>query len=211
METVQYLALGMGLAWASGVNLYATVAVLGLLGSTGNIDLPPELQVLTNEGVIAVAVFMYIVEFFADKTPGLDSGWDAVHTFIRIPAGAIIAAQSVGHVSQEAQLIAFLLGGMVATTSHGVKSAARLAINTSPEPFTNWAASVGEDITAVASLWVAFNHPYMMSVFVVLFFIFALWITPKLLRVFRAMLDRIISFFRSNQERPPVAPPPAQP
>ncbi len=210
METVQYLAMGMGLAWASGVNLYATVAVLGVLGSTGNIDLPPELHALTNEGVIAVAAFMYIVEFFADKTPGLDSGWDAVHTFIRIPAGAIIAAQSVGHVSQEAQLIAFLLGGMVATTSHGVKSATRLAINTSPEPFTNWTASVGEDIAAVAALWMAFNHPYVMGVFVALFFVFALWITPKLLRVFRAMLNKIMSFFRSDGD-PPAIPPPAQP
>ncbi len=196
METVEYLALAMGLAWASGINLYATVAVLGIMGATGNIVLPEQLEPLTSPGVIAIASVMYFIEFFIDKTPGLDSAWDSVHSFIRIPAGAIIAAGSVGEISQEAQIIAFMLGGAVAASSHGVKAVGRLAINTSPEPVTNWFASISEDFAAVAALWVTFNYPYAMLGFVLAFFLFALWITPKLWRVFKAMVSRVISLFK---------------
>jgi len=198
MDTVQYIALAMGVAWASGVNLYATVAVLGILGATGHMTLPGELIILTKPEVIAVASFLYFVEFFADKTPVVDSTWDAFHTFIRIPAGAVLAAQAVGPVSEEAKFIAFLLGGAVAASSHMTKSVGRLAINTSPEPFTNWAASIGEDIAAVIALWVAFNHPYVMLGFVIVSFAFALWLTPKLWRVFKTMLGRVASLFRSG-------------
>jgi len=214
MEAIQYIAVAMGLAWASGVNLYATIAVLGILGSTGHMDLPPELAVLTHEGVIAAAVFMYFVEFFADKIPGVDSGWDAIHTFIRIPAGAVIAAQAVASVSPEAQLIAFLLGGAVAASSHGAKAAARLAINTSPEPVTNWTASIVEDIAAIGSLWVTFNYPLLMAAFVIAFFIFALWITPKILRAVRAIFRRLAELLGGKKDEtvlPNVpTPPPAE-
>jgi len=209
METVAVIATGMGLAWASGVNLYATVAVLGILGSTGHIALPEELSVLTNEGVIAVAALMYCVEFVADKTPGVDTGWDAIHTFIRIPAGAIIAAQAVAPVSEEAQLIAFLLGGITSATAHGVKMSSRMAINTSPEPLSNWTASVGEDFAALGALYLAFNHPYVMLAFLAFFFLFALWIMPKLLRLLRRLFDKLAHLFHSVEEVPPPPPPTA--
>lgn len=223
MEAVAVISTAMGLAWASGVNLYATIAVLGLLGQGGHIDLPPELSVVTNDGVIAAAIVMYFIEFVADKTPGVDTGWDAIHTFIRIPAGAIIASQAVAPVSEEAQLIAFMLGGAVAASSHTTKAATRLVINTSPEPFSNWTASVIEDIAAIGAIWVAFNHPYVMLVFVIAFFLFSLWMIPKLYSVFKKMLAKIVSFFTGAKEEPAQipanasessegsAPPPVQP
>ena len=173
MDAIAYIGMAMGLAWVSGINLYAAVAVLGILGSTGHMELPPELLPLTNPAVIGVSAFMYCVEFFADKTPGVDVGWDAIHTFIRIPAGAILAATAVGPISEEAQIIAFLLGGTVAASAHAMKATTRLAINTSPEPFTNWGASVAEDVAALGGLWLAFNHPYAMLGFVVVFFLFS--------------------------------------
>ncbi len=206
MEAIAYIGLAMGLAWVSGINLYATVAVLGILGSTGHMALPEELTVLTNETVIAVAVFMYFVEFFVDKTPGLDTGWDAIHTFIRIPAGAILAAQAVGSISEEAQLIAFLLGGAVATGAHATKALGRAAINTSPEPFTNWTVSLAEDFTVLGALWVMFNHPYVMLGFVIAFSLFALWLTPKLFLVLKALFTKVFALISPKKEPPPPLP-----
>ena len=190
MEAVEYIGLAMGLAWASGINLYATIAVLGIMGSTGAMELPPQLVPLLNPTVIIVASFMYCVEFVADKTPGVDSGWDAIHTFIRIPAGAILAAQVIAPVSEEARIVAFLLGGAITASAHITKASGRALINTSPEPFSNWGASISEDIATVGALWLTFNHPYVMIGFVVLFFLFALWIIPKLWRTFKVMFRR---------------------
>ncbi len=202
MEVVAFIATAMGVAWASGINLYATVAVLGILGSFGHIDLPPALTILENDGVIAVAIFMYFIEFFADKIPGVDSGWDAIHTFIRIPAGAILAAGAVGGVSQEAELISFLLGGAVAASSHGTKAATRLAINTSPEPVSNWTASVVEDISAIGALYIAFNHPYLMLAFVIGFVLFAIWIIPKIYNALRALFAKLSSKINGKGSKP---------
>ncbi|MBF0170966.1 MAG: DUF4126 domain-containing protein [Nitrospinae bacterium] len=206
MEAIAVIATGMGVAWASGVNLYATVAVLGIMGATGSMVLPPELQVLQSDGIILAALVMFFIEFFADKVPGLDSGWDAVHTFIRIPAGAILAAQAVGEVSQEAQIVAFLLGGAVAGSAHATKAGARLVINTSPEPFSNWAASVIEDVAAVTALWVAFNHPWVMAGFVAAFFLFALWFVPRVWRLLKGALRKVAGGFGegSRATPPPV-------
>lgn len=195
MEAIQYIAAAMGLAWASGVNLYATVAVLGILGSGGHIDLPPELQVVSSTNVILAASFMYVVEFFADKIPGVDSGWDAVHSFIRIPAGAILAAGYVGTVSEEAQLISFLLGGAVAASSHATKAVSRLAVNTSPEPVSNWTVSVAEDVAVVSILWGAFNYPYLVLAFVIGFFLFSLWFIPKMWAVLKIAVRKVFTFF----------------
>lgn len=199
METVQYLAMAMGLAWVSGINLYATVAVLGALGATGHMALPEQLAPLMDPMVITIAAFMYFVEFFADKTPGVDTGWDAIHTFIRIPAGAILAAQAVAPVSQEAQLVAFLLGGAVAASSHAVKATTRLGVNASPEPFSNWTLSVSEDFVALLALWATFNHPYIMLGFVAVFFVFALWITPKIFRAAREMFRKASALFAQEK------------
>lgn len=180
MEVLQTLSLAMGVAWTSGLNLYATVAVLGLAGSAGMIELPPDLQVLTHPLVISVACVMYVIEFFADKVPYLDNAWDAVHTFIRIPAGAILAARTVGHLDPALELAAILVGGAVTLASHGTKATVRLAINVTPEPFSNWIASVGEDLIVLGGIWLSFQHPLIMLVLVACFLAFAVWLFFKL-------------------------------
>jgi len=136
-----------------------------------------------------------LVEFFADKIPGVDLGWDTIHTFIRIPAGAILAANQVGELSQEIQIIAFLLGGMVAASSHTVKMTGRIVVNTSPEPFSNWLTSIGEDLAALGALWLAFSHPYVMLGILVTFFVFAMWITPKLFSTIKLVLNKLSKMF----------------
>ena len=158
MGAIEALSLAMGTAWTSGINLYATVAALGIAHHAQLIQLPPDLQVLGHPAVIAVACTMYVIEFFADKVPYVDSGWDLLHTFIRVPAGAILAARSLGEMNPALELAALLAGGSVALAAHATKATARLAINASPEPFSNWAASVTEDI-AVADHDVAEREP----------------------------------------------------
>jgi len=134
MDITQTIALTMGVAWASGINLYAAMLMLGYMGASGNIELPPDLQVLSDPLVMVAAGAMYGIEFFTDKIPGVDTGWDALSTFIRIPAGAILAAGAVGDVGAGAQLAAAIAGGTLATGSHVTKTGTRVLINTSPEP-----------------------------------------------------------------------------
>ena len=138
MGTIQALSLAMGTAWTSGINLYATVAALGIASRLEMIQLPPGLEVLSHPGVIAIACIMYVIEFVADKVPYVDTGWDVLHTFIRVPAGAILAARSLGDVNPALELMAVLGGGTIALVAHGTKATTRLAINASPEPFSNW-------------------------------------------------------------------------
>jgi hypothetical protein len=180
MEALQTLSLAMGTAWTSGINLYATVAVLGIAGRAEMIQLPSGLHVLMDPLVIAVACIMYVIEFFVDKIPYVDSAWDTLHTFIRIPGGAILAARSLGPTSPALELAAILAGGTVALAAHGTKATMRLAINVSPEPFSNWAASVGEDLTVLGGLWLAFNHPVVMLLLIAAFLALAVWLIPKL-------------------------------
>jgi len=195
MDALQSLSLALGSAWASGINLYATVAALGIAGRAEMIQLPPELQVLTHPAVIAVACIMYVIEFFADKVPYVDSGWDVLHTFIRIPAGAILAARSLGPMNPALELVALLAGGIIALAAHGTKATARLAINASPEPFTNWVASVAEDFTVLGGIWMIFNHPLVMLVLVLIFVALVVWLVPKLFRMakrgFQALRNRL--------------------
>jgi len=185
----------MGTAWASGLNLYATVATLGLAGSAGMIQLPPNLQVLTEPLVIAVACLMYFVEFCADKVPYVDNGWDVIHTFIRIPAGALLAARAVGDVNPALELAALLAGGTVALAAHGTKATVRLAVNVSPEPFSNWFASVGEDLGVLGGIWLIFHHPLVMVLLVLGFTAAAAWLIPRLYRLakrgFQALRARL--------------------
>jgi len=183
MGAIEALSLAMGTAWASGINLYATVAALGIANQAQLIQLPPDLQVLSHPAVIAIACTMYVIEFFADKVPYVDSGWDVLHTFIRIPAGAILAARSLGDMSPPLELAALLAGGSIALAAHGVKATTRLAINASPEPFSNWAASVTEDVTVLGSVWLMFNHPILMLIFVATFLALCVWLAPKLFRL----------------------------
>ncbi len=206
MGVLETLSLAMGTAWAAGINVYATVAVLGLAGKYEMIQLPPELQILMEPVVIGVACVMYFIEFFADKVPYVDNGWDAIHTFIRIPAGAILAARAVGDVTPALELAAILAGGTVALASHGTKATARLAINASPEPFTNWFSSIGEDLVVLGGIWLTFNHPVVMLVLVILFIALAAWLIPKLYRLakagFKLLRDRIAGIRRTQNGSP---------
>lgn len=202
MDIVQTIALSMGLGWASGLNLYATVFMLGLLQQTGNIALPAELAVVADPFVLAAAGFMYCVEFFADKLPGVDTGWDAIHSFIRIPAGAVLAAQALGPVSPATALAAGLVGGGLAAGSHALKAGSRVAINTSPEPVTNWTASLTEDALVVGGLFTALHYPAVFLVGLVLFVAFTLWLLPRLWRG----LERAFAFLtRPFRDEPPAA------
>ncbi len=188
---IQTISMTMGAAWASGINLYATILVLGILGMTDAIVLPPGLEILMHPLVIAAAGIMYVVEFFADKIPALDTAWDSLHTFIRIPIGALLAAGAVGDVNPAITLAAAIIGGGIAAGTHAAKAGSRVMINASPEPFTNWAASIGEDVVVVAGLWTALNYPWAFLVFLVIFIVLLIWLLPKIWKgikkVFRAI------------------------
>ena len=167
MNLVETLGLALGAGFSSGLNLYATVATLGLLQRYGVLQLPPALQVLSHPWVLGIAIALYLVEFLADKIPYFDTIWDAVHTFIRPPAAALLAYAAAGAAPAEWRWGAALLAGGVALTSHGTKASARAAVNTSPEPFSNWILSFGEDVLAVWLVWMATAHPLATTIIVV--------------------------------------------
>jgi hypothetical protein len=202
------LGLAMGLAWTSGLNLYATVAALGLASRMGLVQLPPDLLVLADPLVIAVACLMYVVEFFADKVPYIDNGWDLLHTFIRVPAGALLAARALGEMNPALELAAMLAGGTVALAAHGTKAAARVAINASPEPISNWFASIGEDLTVLFGIWLVFQHPLVMLALVAAFVGVVAWLTPKLYRLVRRGLQALWSRLKGAPPTPTKSPAP---
>jgi hypothetical protein len=206
MDPIQTIALSLGSAWASGLNLYAAVAVLGLMGGYGGIDLPPGLEILSNPIVISVALLMYIVEFFADKIPGLDSIWDAIHTFIRIPAGAILAANGLGNVDPGLMLAAGLAGGTLATATHATKAGTRLVINTSPEPFSNWAASVAEDLMVISGVWAALMHPYVFLALMVFSLILMAIFLPILWRGIKGIISALKGLFSAGGTKGQASP-----
>lgn len=199
MEMTAGIALAAGAAWASGINVYAVMLVLGLLGSTGNMTLPADLEILMNPLVIAAAGLMYCVEFFADKTPGVDTGWDAIHTFIRIPAGAVVAAAALGEMDPAIQVAAFIVGGGLAASSHAVKAGTRVMLNTSPEPVSNWTASVTEDVIVVGGLWAALNHPLIFLIVLAIIIAFTIWFLPKLWSVIKQVGRSLKAFFTSSK------------
>jgi hypothetical protein len=201
------LALTMGLAWASGINLYATLLTLGILANSGNIVLPPDLQVVANPIVIGAAGLMYCIEFFADKTPGVDTGWDAIHTFIRIPAGAMLAAGAVGELNLAVEMAAAILGGGLAAGTHATKAGARVLINTSPEPFSNWFASVGEDIAVIGGVWACISHPVVFLIALLVFILVMIWLLPRLWLGFKKLIATISNFFNSENSRTGLNPP----
>ena len=212
MGTIEAISLAMGTAWTSGINLYATVAALGIARQMELIQLPQNLEVLAHPAVIAIACIMYFIEFFADKVPYLDSGWDVLHTFIRVPAGAILAARALGDMNPALELAAMLAGGSIALAAHGTKATVRLAINASPEPFSNWTASVTEDVAVFGGIWMIFNHPIVMIVLVVAFIGLGVWIVPKIIRMakrgFQALRDRMRGA-KPDQTAPTNGSPPA--
>jgi hypothetical protein len=191
MSFLSTLALAMGSSWVSGINLYAAVATLGLLGRFAHFKLPGDLAVVTNWWVIGVALGLYVIEFFADKVPLIDTAWDAVHTFIRVPAGAVLAAATFGDFDKGVQVIAFLIGGGLAFSSHGTKAAARVAINTSPEPASNIAASLAEDIVAVGSIVLAVLYPVVVIVVVAVAVIVSIVLIPRIIRYMRSVIARL--------------------
>jgi len=176
------LALAAGLGWASGFRLYTTLFVVGLASHLGWIVLPEGLRVLEHPWVLGAAGLMLIAEFFADKIPLLDSVWDTVHTFIRIPAGAALAAMVFGGQGVEWQTAMAMLGGTLAAGTHFTKAGTRAIINASPEPFTNIAASFGEDFVALTGLWLMFAHPWLMLALLLLLVAVIAWLLPILWR-----------------------------
>ena len=202
MDTVSIIAATMGVAWASGINLYAAIFMLGWMSSTGSIELPPDLEVLSNPMVMVAAGGMYVVEFFADKIPGVDTGWDVIHSFIRIPAGAMLAAGAISPLGAEAELAGLLMGGTLAAGSHLTKAGSRVLINTSPEPFSNWTASVGEDVAVIGGLWAALNYPISFIIALVLVIALMIWLLPKIWKGIKTLCRKIAGLFGGGKATP---------
>jgi hypothetical protein len=192
MEHLQSLALAAGLAWASGLRLYAAIFIVGLLGRMGYVQLPDHLLLLQHNGVLAASGIMLIAEFLADKVPGFDSVWDAIHTFIRIPLGALLAWGALGDASPDVQLAAAILGGAISGGTHLLKMSTRAALNTSPEPFSNWTASFGEDGILLGGLWLVFHHPLAFLVVLALFLAGVIWLIPKLFGFLRRVWCKLL-------------------
>lgn len=197
MNSIETLTLALGASWASGINLYATILLLGGLDAFGLIDLPENLQVLSSWWVLIAALIFYGLEFFADKIPGVDSLWDMIHTFIRIPAGAMMASGALsgldglgitnGMPTEIETIGAMVLGGTVAAGAHATKAGSRAAINMSPEPFSNIGASLAEDVLVISGLVAALFNPIIFAVIFCICLIFAIWIVPKIWRGLRCL------------------------
>jgi hypothetical protein len=195
---VQTVALAAGLAWASGLRLYLVLFLAGLLAHFGYLQLPENLVLLKHPLVMAASGTMLLAECVADKVPGFDSLWDTLQTFVRIPAGAALAALSLGVADPAVMLAAGLVGGTITAGTALTKAGSRLAINTSPEPFTNWAASFGEDAMVLGGFWLMLQHPAVFLGALALFLLLLVWLLPKLWRFLRAMIGRISTFLRSG-------------
>jgi hypothetical protein len=199
MSVLQILSLALGSAWTSGINLYATVAVLGLLQHFGLARLPGGLHVLDNWLIIGIAAFLYIIEFVADKIPYVDTVWDVVHTFIRVPAGALIALSATTDLNPTVQVLALLLGGGLALSTHGTKATIRAAANASPEPVSNWILSLVEDIFAFGAAVLAVLHPTVILVVILIFLLILAWILPKVLRRIRRLFASARSLLKGRR------------
>lgn len=191
MDVLSTLALIAGLGWASGVRLYAVLFFLGVLHHADLLELPPDLALLAHPAVMVVSGLLFLTEFFADKIPGFDSLWDAAHTFIRVPGGAVLAAAAVAQGDPGLALAAGLLGGVFAAGAHFTKAGGRMLINASPEPFSNWAASFGEDVLAFGVLWSAFKYPLLLLAGLALFVVAVVLLAPRLIRGIRNVFAAI--------------------
>lgn len=186
-SVIQSVALASLLAWASGIRLYLVVFAVGLAGHMGYLELPPGLAILAHPWVIGAAGFMLVMEFIADKVPWIDSTWDAIHTFIRIPAGALLAAGATGDTVSALTVAAGLLGGTITAGTHFTKAGGRAIINTSPEPVSNWAASFTEDALVLGAIWFAFQYPIAFLALLLVFIGSMIWLVPKVWRGVRAI------------------------
>jgi len=193
-ETIAAIAVALGASWASGLNTYAAVLILGAAQAFGLVTLPHDLQVLGSPWVLGVAALLFVLNFFADKIPYVDSLNDALHTFVRIPAGALLAYGAADQIGPEAAVIAALLGGTLAAGTHIAKTGTRALINTSPEPFSNIAASLAEDVSVIGGLMLALAHPITFLCLLALFVAGLVWLLPKLVRLallpFRRLMRR---------------------
>ena len=191
MDWLHSIALGAGLAWASGIRLYAVLFLAGAMAHFGYLALPPALEVLQHPLVLAASGVMALGEFLADKVPAFDSVWDAVHTFIRVPAGAVLAAAALGQADPVWVMVAAILGGAIASGAHLTKAGTRAVINTSPEPFSNWAASFGEDLLVPVGFLAAIKAPVVFLVLLVGFLAAAAWLLPKLFRAMKRLAGKM--------------------
>jgi hypothetical protein len=191
MTNISLVALALCCAWASGINLYAVLLVLGICGEFNYIPLPAELEVLAHPLVIFAAGFMYCAEFCADKIPGVDSGWDFLHTFIRIPAAAMLVGAFMNDTAPALEFSVLLFGVLLAISTHATKASARLLINSSPEPFSNWAASFSEDVLVFVALWLALAHPVAFLVLLVAFVLLIIWLLPKIIRALVVIVNKL--------------------
>lgn len=195
MNLISTLAIAMGAGWVSGINLYAAVATLGLLGRFANLKLPGELDILTSWWIIGLALALYLIEFVADKVPYVDNIWDAIHTFIRVPAGAVLAATAFGDFDRGVQVAAFLLGGGLALSAHGTKAGARAAINLSPEPASNIVVSLTEDAIAVGSVLLSIFAPFVLFAVIAVFLVVSFVMLRKIINALKAMMLRLRQAF----------------
>jgi hypothetical protein len=193
LDIAQLIALAAVLGFASGIRLYAVLLVVGLVGYAGWVQLPSGLAILQHPWVIGASAAMFLVEFVADKVPGVDSVWDGIQTFIRIPAGAALAAGVFGAMDSAAwTTVAAILGGSLAATSHFTKAGTRAAANTSPEPFSNFGLSVAEDVTTAGLLWLVLTHPLVALALVIALVVLAAWLLPKLIRFVVRVLKKVL-------------------
>lgn len=183
----ELFALLAAIGFASGLNLYATVSVLGLLARFGHLPLPAGLQLLESWPVIAASLALFVIEFFADKIPAFDLIWNALHTFIRVPVAGLLAYQATSQLSPGRQLLATLLGAAVALAAHGGKTAARAAVTPSPEPFSNITLSLGEDVLAIGLTWLATRHPYIAGTLATTLLVIIVILTRWIIRALRAL------------------------
>jgi hypothetical protein len=195
MNLLSTLAIAMGAGWVSGINLYAAVATLGLLGRFAHLKLPGELDALTHWWIIGLAIALYLIEFIADKVPYVDNIWDAIHTFIRVPAGAVLAATAFGDFDRGVQVAAFLLGGGLALSAHGTKAGARAAINLSPEPASNIVVSLAEDVIAVGSILLSIFAPVVLIILIGIFLTISFFMLRRIVNAMRAMMVRLRNVF----------------
>ena len=191
MELIQHLALAGGLSWASGLRLYLTVFAVGLLAKFGYVHLPTSLDILSNPIVLSVAGVLCIIEFLADKIPYVDSAWDSIQTFIRIPAGALLAMGAINSNDPMIATVTALLGGSLAGATHVTKAGSRALINTSPEPISNVTASFSEEGMLVTGGWLVFAHPAVFIGLLCGFIVLMFWMLPKLWRNIKSVLGHI--------------------
>ena len=190
MDLLQTLGLAAGAAWLSGIRLYALTSILGLLGKYGSLQLPGSLTVLENPWVIGVSSALFVIEFIADKVPAIDSVWDVIHTFIRIPAGAVLAAGAFGDYDPTIKVVAALIGGTLAFGSHATKTTTRAAVNTSPEPVSNFVVSTSEDVYAVGSTFAAAFAPILILIIVGVGVLVAFFMIPRMIRFARKLFGK---------------------